>query len=204
MSRCLLVILLFLAPLLGRAQGIVVLGDSISAGYGLQETEGWVHLLGQRLVSQCSAMPVINASVSGETSDGGVSRLPALLERHQPDVLVLELGGNDGLRGLPPSRLAGNLEKMVSLGQQAGARVVLLGMRIPPNYGRAYTERFEAVFKQVAENNALPWVPFFLDGVVEAGQIQGDGIHPTAEAQPTLLDNAWPVLREVLPKDCQQ
>ncbi|WP_262462057.1 arylesterase [Alloalcanivorax balearicus] len=204
MSRCLLVILLFLAPLLGRAQGIVVLGDSISAGYGLQETEGWVHLLGQRLASQCSAMPVINASVSGETSDGGVSRLPALLERHQPDVLVLELGGNDGLRGLPPSRLAGNLEKMVSLGQQAGARVVLLGMRIPPNYGRAYTERFEAVFKQVAENNELPWVPFFLDGVVEAGRIQSDGIHPTAEAQPTLLDNAWPVLRQVLPKDCQQ
>ncbi|UWN47913.1 Esterase TesA [Alcanivorax sp. ALC70] len=131
----------------------------------------------------------------------GRVRLPALLERHQPDTVVIELGGNDGLRGLPPRRLAGNLETMIRLSREAGAEPVLLGMRIPPNYGRAYTRLFEQAFKDVATDTGVPFLPFLLDGVVEAGQLQGDGIHPTAEAQPRLLDNAWPVIETALPDE---
>ncbi|HCE40435.1 arylesterase [Alloalcanivorax profundimaris] len=197
----LLIVFCLIVPAAVRAEGVLVLGDSISAAYGIDETEGWVQLLRQRLDTQCSALPVVNASVSGDTSDGGRVRLPALLERHQPDTVVIELGGNDGLRGLPPRRLAGNLETMIRLSREAGAEPVLLGMRIPPNYGRAYTRLFEQAFKDVATDTGVPFLPFLLDGVVEAGQLQGDGIHPTAEAQPRLLDNAWPVIETALPDE---
>ncbi|QJX01666.1 arylesterase [Alcanivorax sp. IO_7] len=197
----LLIVFCLIVPAAVRAEGVLVLGDSISAAYGIDETEGWVQLLRQRLDTQCSALPVVNASVSGDTSDGGRVRLPALLERHQPDTVVIELGGNDGLRGLPPRRLAGNLETMIRLSREAGAEPVLLGMRIPPNYGRAYTRLFEQAFKDVAADTGVPFLPFLLDGVVEAGQLQGDGIHPTAEAQPRLLDNAWPVIETALPDE---
>lgn len=197
----LLIVFCLIVPAAVRAEGVLVLGDSISAAYGIDETEGWVQLLRQRLDTQCSALPVVNASVSGDTSDGGRVRLPGLLERHQPDTVVIELGGNDGLRGLPPRRLAGNLETMIRLSREAGAEPVLLGMRIPPNYGRAYTRLFEQAFKDVAADTGVPFLPFLLDGVVEAGQLQGDGIHPTAEAQPRLLDNAWPVIETALPDE---
>ena len=201
LGRLLLVICL-IVPAIVRAEGVLVLGDSISAAYGIDETQGWVQLLRQRLDKQCSGLPVVNASVSGDTSDGGRVRLPKLLERHRPDTLIIELGGNDGLRGLPPSRLANNLTTMIRLGREAGAEVVLLGMRIPPNYGPAYTRLFEGAFQDVAEDTGVPFLPFLLDGVVEADQLQSDGIHPTAEAQPRLLDNAWPVIETALPDAC--
>jgi acyl-CoA thioesterase-1 len=204
MSKHLLVLVMLLVPLIARAEGVLVLGDSISAAYGLAETEGWVRMLGQRLETQCSGLPVNNASVSGETSDGGVARLPRLLERYHPEVVVIELGGNDGLRGLPPGRLADNLERLIELSRQAGARPVLLGMRIPPNYGQAYTRLFEQAFQSTARDQRVPFMPFLLEGVVEAGQLQGDGIHPTAEAQATLLENAWPVIKSALPGRCQE
>ncbi|WP_101675651.1 arylesterase [Alloalcanivorax mobilis] len=203
MSKRLLILVLLLVPFTARADGVLVLGDSISAAYGLEEAEGWVSLLRQRFESQCSGLPVNNASVSGETSDGGLTRLPRLLERHQPELVVIELGGNDGLRGLPPKRLAGNLSRMIELSREAGARVVLLGMRIPPNYGPAYTQLFEQAFTHTAREQDVPLVPFLLDGVVEAGQLQGDGIHPTAAAQPRLLENTWPVLKKALPDHCK-
>lgn len=198
----LLIVICLMVPAAVRAEGVLVLGDSISAAYGIDESEGWVQLLRQRLETQCSGLPVVNASVSGDTSDGGRVRLPALLERHQPDTVVIELGGNDGLRGLPPQRLADNLGTMIRLSREAGADPVLLGMRIPPNYGRAYTERFEQAFRDAADRGDAPLLPFLLDGVVEAGQLQNDGIHPTAAAQPTLLDNAWPVIEPALPARC--
>ncbi len=161
-----------------------------------------MQLLRQRLETQCSGLPVNNASVSGDTSDGGLVRLPDLLERHRPDTVVIELGGNDGLRGLPPQRLSDNLARMIELSEQAGAEPVLLGMRIPPNYGQAYTRLFEQAFQQVAQQTGVPFVPFLLDGVVEAGQLQSDGIHPTAQAQAGLLDNAWPAIKPALPEPC--
>lgn len=197
-----LLALSLLAPA-ARARGVLVMGDSISAGYGIDPAHGWVELLRQRLDKHCSGLPVKNASVSGETSDGGLVRLPKLLEQHKPDTVVIELGGNDGLRGLPPSRLARNLTAMIRLSRQAGAKPVLLGMRIPPNYGRAYTQRFAAVFHQVAKETKVPFDVFLLDGVVHARQLQSDGIHPTAAAQPTLLNNAWPAIRQALPARCQ-
>lgn len=198
----LIVLVLLVTPFCARADGVLVLGDSISAAYGIEETQGWVHLLRQRLETQCSGLPVNNASVSGDTSDGGLVRLPDLLERHQPDTVVIELGGNDGLRGLPPQRLGDNLARMIELSEAAGAEPVLLGMRIPPNYGQAYTRLFEQAFKKVAGETGVPFVPFLLDGVVEAGQMQRDGIHPTAEAQPGLLKNAWPAIKPALPDHC--
>ncbi|MBL7249831.1 arylesterase [Alloalcanivorax sp. C16-2] len=197
----LLIVICLIVPAIVRAEGVLVLGDSISAAYGIDETQGWVQLLRQRLDKQCSGLPVVNASVSGDTSDGGRVRLPKLLERHQPDTVVIELGGNDGLRGLPPRRLADNLATMIRLSREAGAEAVLLGMRIPPNYGQGYTRLFEGAFQDVAEETGVPFLPFLLDGVVEAGQLQGDGIHPTAEAQPRLLDNAWPVIETALPDE---
>ncbi len=198
----LLILVLLVTPFSARAEGVLVLGDSISAAYGIEEAQGWVQLLRQRLDTQCSGLPVNNASVSGDTSDGGLVRLPDLLARHRPDTVVIELGGNDGLRGLPPQRLKDNLTRMIHLSEEAGAEPVLLGMRIPPNYGQAYTRLFEQAFQQVARQTEVPFVPFLLDGVVEAGQLQSDGIHPTAEAQPGLLANAWPAIKPALPDRC--
>lgn len=186
------------------AATVLVLGDSLSAAYGLSASQGWVSLLQQRLNRDPAFAPgrphrVINASASGETSSGGLARLPRLLALHRPDVLVVELGGNDGLRGQPPQQLAQNLGRMVQLGQASGARVVLVGMRIPPNYGRAYTQAFAAVYPQVAQQSRVTLVPFLLDRV--AGQpalMQADGIHPNAAAQPRLLDNMLPALKAAM------
>lgn len=180
-------------------QTLLVLGDSISAAYGLDEREGWVQLLRDRLVDQSLAVEVVNASVSGETSAGGLTRLPRLLSEHSPDWLVVELGGNDGLRGYPPRMLQQNLQRMVKLAREGGAEVLLLGMQMPPNYGKAYTKAFAAVYPKVAAAEQVPLIPFFLEPVaLEEGAMQTDGIHPTAKAQPALLEHVWPCLETIL------
>lgn len=181
------------------ARTILVLGDSVSAGYGIKVEEGWVALLQQRLRQQGYGYRVINASVSGETTTGGLTRLPRALERHKPAIVVLELGGNDGLRGLPLATTRANLVRMIQLSRQAGARVVLVGMKIPPNYGPRYTQGFEQIFSDLAREYRLPLVPFLLDKVaLTAGMMQEDGLHPTARGQPVMLDNVWSTLRGVL------
>ena len=187
---------------LARANGILILGDSISAAYGIEKSQGWVHLFEQSLDASCSNLEVINASVSGETTAGGKSRLPGLLEQHQPQIVVIELGGNDGLRGLSPIIMRQNIAQMVSVSRESGATPVILGMRNPPNYGKQYSRLFEQQFTQVAVELDVPLFPFFLEGVIEQNGIQQDGIHPTAEVQPLLLENALTVLAPLLPGQC--
>ncbi len=178
---------------------ILVLGDSLSAGYGIDEEEGWVNLLEERLATEGYAHTVVNASVSGETSQGGLKRLPRLLSEHNPDWVILELGGNDGLRGYPISDLSDNLVSIVQLSREQGADVVLLGMQIPPNYGPRYTDQFTSLYPQLAEEHDLPLVEFMLEGIAtDEALMQRDGIHPNAEAQPKILDNVWPTLRQAL------
>ena len=178
---------------------ILVLGDSLSAGYGLRPAEGWVSLLERRLDAQGYEHRVVNASVSGETTVGGLERLPRALKLHRPTVVIVELGGNDGLRGLPVAELEANLASMVEQSRKAGARVVLTGIRIPTNYGPRYTDEFFAVYARLADRYGLGLVPFFLEGVaLREEMFQDDGIHPGPEAQPVLLDNVWPVLEPLL------
>jgi len=190
--------------LLFWAQGAVagtllVVGDSISAAFGLDSRQGWVALLEKRLADEGFEHAVINASISGDTSAGGAARLPALLAEHKPELVIIELGGNDGLRGQAPAQLQQNLASMVEKSQQAGAKVLLLGMRLPPNYGARYTSAFAQVFTDVSEQKQVPLVPFFLEGVGGVpGMMQSDGIHPTVSAQPLLLENAWPALKPLL------
>jgi acyl-CoA thioesterase I len=178
---------------------VLVVGDSISAAFGLETSQGWVHLLQQRLETEKLDYRVVNASISGDTSAGGRARLPALLAEHEPEVVIIELGGNDGLRGQPPAQLNQNLAAMVDQSREADAKVVLLGMRMPPNLGQRYTTAFAQAFDSLAEEKKLPYVPFLLEGVggVE-GMMQSDRIHPTADAQQRLLDNVWPVLEPLL------
>lgn len=181
------------------AQTLLVVGDSISAGFGLNTDQDWVTLLQQRLRKEGYAYKVVNASISGDTSAGGLARLPALLSGEKPELVVIELGGNDGLRGQPPQQLQQNLASMVAASQQAGAKVLLLGMRLPPNYGERYTQAFVRAYEQVAQASQVPLVPFFLEGVAGMPQLmQADGIHPTAAAQPRLLENVWPQLKPML------
>ncbi len=179
---------------------ILVLGDSLSAAYNMPEDAGWVALLEARLQSNMEAPPaVVNASVSGETSAGGLSRLPALLEAHRPGLVLIELGGNDGLRGLPPAHFRDNMQRMITLSREAGAKVMLAGVEIPPNYGSAYRDRFRAVYHDLAAQHDVPLLPFILEGIaLEPGMMQADGIHPTAEAQPLILETVWGVLGEVI------
>jgi acyl-CoA thioesterase-1 len=182
-----------------EAPVILVLGDSLSAGYGIPAEQGWVNLLQRRLTERGFPHQVINASISGDTTSGGLSRLPAALERHRPTLVILELGANDGLRGQPPMAMATNLGRMIELSRQAGARVVLAEMRIPPNYGPLYTQKFQATFGELAQRHQIPLVPFLLDGVAgNPALIQDDGLHPRAEAQPRILDNVWPALEPLL------
>lgn len=178
---------------------ILVVGDSLSAAYGIPKSAGWVALLQERLETAGYPHQVVNASISGETSAGGLARLPGLMRQHQPALVLIELGGNDGLRALPPAKLEQNLQKMVDTAQAGGARPMLFAMRIPSNYGAAYTRAFEASFATVAEANAIPLVPFFLaDIATDAAAFQADGIHPTAAVQPRLLDVVWPHLQSAL------
>lgn len=182
-----------------EAPRILVLGDSISAAYGMELEQGWVHLLQQRLRDQGYPHRVVNASISGETTAGGAARLSELLQTHAPAVVILELGGNDGLRGLGLQQTRDNLERMIELSRGQEARVLLLGMRLPPNYGPVYTDAFERIYTQLAGPQGVDSVPFFMEGVaLEPGMMQPDRIHPTAAAQPRLLDNVWPVLEPLL------
>ncbi|HMR04099.1 MAG TPA: arylesterase [Candidatus Competibacter phosphatis] len=203
-SPCLPILLLGLMVLFGsaaRAESpvILVLGDSLSAGYGIPVEKGWVSLLQRRLAERGFPYRVVNASISGDTTSGGLSRLPAALELHRPAIVVLELGANDGLRGQPPMAMSRNLSRMIEQSQQAGARVVLAEMRIPPNYGPLYAQKFQATFGELAQHYAIPLIPFLLDGVAgNPALIQDDGLHPRAEAQPRILDNVWAVLEPAL------
>ncbi|MCG4453395.1 arylesterase [Pseudomonas sp. MMS21-TM103] len=181
------------------ADTVLVVGDSISAAFGLDTRQGWVALLEKRLAEQGYEHQVVNASISGDTSAGGAARLPGLLVEHQPNLVILELGGNDGLRGQAPAQLQQNLASMIEQAQTAGAKVLLLGMRLPPNYGVRYTTAFAQVFASLAEEKQVAFVPFFLDGVGGVpGMMQRDGIHPAAAAQPLLLENLWPTLQSLL------
>ncbi len=181
-----------------RAESILVLGDSISAGYGLEKIEqGWVALLAEKLRPR--GIIVANASISGETTAGGLARIDALLEQYRPTAVILELGGNDGLRGLSPARMETNLDGMIGRSRAAGAKVLLLGMRIPPNYGKRYAEMFQKVYTDLAGRRDVPLVPFLLEGV--GGQdslMQADGIHPKREAQEILLKQVWARLEPML------
>jgi acyl-CoA thioesterase I len=181
---------------------LLVLGDSLSAEYGLQRGQGWVALLEARLAQEKMAIQVVNASISGDTTSGGRSRLPALLKQHQPQVVVIELGGNDALRGLPLKSTQENLGVMASAAKSAGAKVLIAGMAVPPNYGRKYGEDFMALFGTVARAQGAALVPFLLAGVADGPNaealFQPDRIHPTAQAHPRMLDNVWPVLLPLL------
>ena len=180
---------------------VLVMGDSLSAGYGIQLEQSWVTLLQRELVKSTQSK-VINASVSGETSGGGLARLPALLSKHKPDVVIIELGGNDGLRGQPINIMQDNLQTMITASQTVGADVLLAGMQIPPNYGPRYTKQFKETYVKLAEKNNISLVPFLLENVAaQSNLIQRDGIHPTAEAQPIILKNVLPVLVPLLKND---
>ena len=184
------------------AQTILVLGDSLSAEYGLKRGTGWVALLENRLKTEKLNAMVVNASISGDTTSGGRSRLGALLSQHRPSHVIIELGGNDALRGLPLSMTEDNLSQMTQAAQGAGARVLLVGMQVPPNYGRDYADRFAAMFAAVAKAHKAALVPFMLAGVGDGSDpthmFQADRIHPKAEAHPIMLANVWPALRKLL------
>ena len=197
---CLMALMLASTPAQAAEQPVLlIMGDSLSTAYGFEREAGWVSLLTARLDGQAR---VVNASISGETSGGGASRLPELLGQHGPDIVLLELGGNDGLRGLPPTQLEANLADMIEASQAAGAEVLLLGIDIPPNYGPAYRRAFTEVYTRLADSYDTPLVPFLLEGVaLKAGMMQDDGIHPTAEAQPIILDNVWPELEPLLERN---
>jgi acyl-CoA thioesterase-1 len=194
------------APVVADAEqrpSLLVLGDSLSAAYGMAEREGWVALLAQRIDEQDLPWQVVNASISGDTTRGGLTRLPRALERHDPALIIIELGGNDGLRGVHPNimieEMRDNLTELIRLSQAHGAKVLLLGMHLPPNYGNHFTERFHAVYHEVARAQDVPLVPFFLEGVADdRALMQPDGIHPTAEAQQRMLENVWEALRPML------
>ena len=178
-----------------------MLGDSLSAGYGIRVEQGWVALLQGRLQRAGYEYRVVNASASGETTGGALARLPRALEKQKPAIVVVELGGNDGLRGLPIADVRANFESIIRLSQQAGARILLIGMRIPPNYGPAYTTSFHDLYGELATRHRLPLVPFFLDGIaLDDALMQDDGLHPNAAAQPRLVDQVWPMLRPLLKK----
>lgn len=190
---------MFALPASAADRTIVVVGDSLSSGYGLGTDASWVALLEERLGHEAYGYEVVNASIAGDTTAGGLARLPRLLERHAPDIVIIELGGNDGLRGQPISQLRDNLARMIELAQDAGAGVLLAGIQIPPNYGAAYTKQFAGVYDELAERYRVAYVPFLMDGVaLDATRMQGDGIHPNADGQAPLLENVWPVLEALL------
>ncbi len=178
---------------------ILILGDSLSAGYGIDVDQSWAALLPQRLEEQGYEHRVANASISGETTEGGATQIANAIETFSPDLIILALGGNDGLRGFPPARIKENLSMIAGQAKASGADVVLLGIRIPTNYGARYTSAFEAVYPEVAEEQDLLWIEFFMEGVaLNDDLLQEDRIHPNEKAQPILLDNAWPIIRATL------
>ena len=195
-----LVLGLCFSPFVVSAKTIMIVGDSLSAGYGIQPQQGWVHLLQKRLEQQYPKQhKVVNASVSGETTSGALARLPKLLQTHRPDVVVIELGGNDGLRGQPPQIIQKNLANLIQHSQKAKAKVVIFGMKMPPNYGSAYSKAFENNYKVVSQQYKVKLLPFFMEGIAGNKQLmQKDLIHPNAKAQPILLNNAYPYIKGAL------
>jgi acyl-CoA thioesterase-1 len=192
-------ILVLLAPLPALARTILVLGDSLSAAFGMDASAGWVALLDQRIAQKKPGYKVVNASISGDTTANGLARLPPLLERHQPDIVIVELGGNDGLRGLPTEQMKHNILAIIAKAKAAKARVLLAGVPLPPNYGSRYIEKFRQVYREVAREQGVPLVPSIIDGVGGiAGLMQEDGIHPNAAAQPEMLENIWDQLKPML------
>ena len=192
---------LFLAAAADGAEPptVLVFGDSLSAGYGIDVDQSWTALLQTRLQEQGYEHRVVNASISGETTEGGATRIGSAIEAFSPALVILALGGNDGLRGFPPARTKANLETIVNTSRASGAAVVLLGITIPRNYGQRYIEQFEAAFRDVATRYETPWIEFFMEGVALNEELmQDDSIHPNAAAQPRLLDNAWPIIVEAL------
>lgn len=178
---------------------LLVLGDSLSASFGMERSQGWVSLLSQKLSQHRYPVQVINASISGETTQGGLQRLPALLKKHKPSLVIVELGGNDGLRGLKLSMIESNLQRIIKTIKSNNAEIMLTGIRLPPNYGQNYTEKFYKIYSDLADRENITLVPFIMDGVATSKQLmQADGIHPTREAQPILLDNVWQKLQPLL------
>lgn len=178
-----------------------MLGDSLSAGYGIDKAKGWVNLLARRLESKGYDYRVVNAAISGDTTRGGLDRLPAALDRFNPKILIVELGGNDGLRGIAPAETRRNLSRIVERAQNRGAKVLLVGVRMPPNYGPAFSKQFQQTFRDVASKYDVPLVPKILEDIGEHRELmQADGIHPKAEAEPRVLDNIWPGLKPLLEK----
>ncbi len=197
---------LLLAPpaLADDRQKLLVLGDSLSAAYGFDQDQGWVALLQQRIDAKALPWRVINASLSGETTGGGLARLPQLLERHEPDLVLIELGGNDGLRGYPLDQIADNLLHMARKSQDAGAAVILAGIEMPPNYNPRNQTALRDLYRNVATELDVPLIPFLLEDVaLDSSLMQNDGIHPTAEAQPAVLDNAWAVIGDLLKREIE-
>ena len=178
---------------------VLVFGDSLSAGYGINVDQSWTALLQSRLEQQGYEHRVVNASISGDTTEGGAARIGRALDNFQPSLVILALGGNDGLRGIPVDRMKSNFEKIIQASAESGAAVVILGIRIPPNYGPRYSNAFENVYRELATENNVPWIEFFMEGVALNDELmQDDGIHPNAEAQGVLLDNAWPIIDQAL------
>ncbi|WP_417615519.1 arylesterase [Oceanisphaera sp.] len=183
-----LLLLVLLVSFVTHANTVLILGDSLSAGYRMNAQQAWPQLLARQWQAENRQVELINASVSGDTTQGGLQRLPSLLERHQPSLVLLELGGNDGLRGLPPPLIESNLEQMITLAHQAGAKVILTDIQLPPNYGRRYLQQFSAIFARLSDAHQLPLLPFFVAPLIgENGMIMDDGIHPTADAQPLIV-----------------
>ncbi|NNP73008.1 arylesterase [Acinetobacter defluvii] len=199
-SACLFFSTFCLLPVSSFAKTVMILGDSLSAGYGINPQQGWVNLLQQRLNQQFPKQhQVINASVSGETTSGALARLPKLLQTHKPHVVVIELGGNDGLRGHPPQMIQKNLAQLIQISQKAKANVIVLGMKIPPNYGTTYSKAFENNYKVVSQQYKVKMLPFFMENVAgHKNLMQKDLVHPNATAQKILLDNAYPLIKGAL------
>ncbi len=194
---------------LAQQPAILVLGDSLSAGHGLSTDQGWVALLQRRLQHQGYPYRVVNASISGDTTRGGLNRLPLALQRHKPEVVIVELGGNDGLRGLPMDEIQRNLATIVSTSRNHGAKVLLVGVRLPPNYGAAYVKKFHDIYRRLEKTYQVPLVPYLLDGIGGHDELmQADRLHPRAEAQSRMLDNVWPhlfsILKRLAPRSPEQ
>jgi len=203
----LLVLLMLIVPYAAAANTILIIGDSLSAAYGIPVEQGWVRLLERQLSAQCEHCSLVNASISGDTTAGARARLPQAIERHQPRIVVLELGGNDGLRGLSLAEMKQNLAAMIEMVQARGARVLLVGVQLPPNYGNRYTERFEAVYRELAQEYGVVLLPSLVDGVgTRADLMQADGIHPNARAQPLIMARVWEHLEPLLdePREAAQ
>ena len=195
----LIVLLVSSSVLATESPTVVIFGDSLSAGFGIDVDQSWVALLQERLKETGYEHRVVNASISGETTEGGATRIDSAISTFTPDLIILELGGNDGLRGFPPDRIKSNLHTIARHARDSGAKVVLLGIRIPTNYGARYTQAFEAVYADVAADLDIRWIEFFMDGIaLNDDLLQDDRIHPNAAAQPLLLDNAWPIIRATL------